>query len=138
MPRNMLSGYQLEQLLRKTVSKLPTSSGALVFTRAYKAIHDALLRWSAFSPHGNSCADEWSKAGPTPNPTRAGLFGDDHSPLRLCCQPPPRLKSELAVFDLGFFEEVEDLKYSYSKLKREAEKLAKPKVKNVSSKVVSL
>lgn len=36
-----------------------------------------------------------------------------------------RLRSELAVFDLGFFEEVEDLKYSYATLKREAEKLAK-------------
>ncbi len=36
-----------------------------------------------------------------------------------------RLRSQLAVFDLGFFEEVEDLKYSYASLKREAEKLAK-------------
>lgn len=36
-----------------------------------------------------------------------------------------RLRSELAVFDLGFFEEVEDLKYSYATLKREAERLAK-------------
>lgn len=36
-----------------------------------------------------------------------------------------RLRSELAVFDVGFFEEVEDLKYSYATLKREAEKLAK-------------
>ena len=36
-----------------------------------------------------------------------------------------RLRSELEVFDLGFFEEVEDLKYSYATLKREAEKLAK-------------
>lgn len=36
-----------------------------------------------------------------------------------------RLRSELEVFDLGFFEEVEDLKYSYVALKREAEKLAK-------------
>lgn len=40
-----------------------------------------------------------------------------------------RLKSELAVFDLGFFEEIEDLKYSYKKLKREAEKLAKKEVR---------
>eukprot|EP00752_Nemacystus_decipiens_P018631 g16705.t1 len=36
-----------------------------------------------------------------------------------------RLRAELAVFDVGFFEEVEDLKYSYAILKREAEKLAK-------------
>lgn len=35
-----------------------------------------------------------------------------------------RLRSELSTFDLGFFEEVEDLKYSYASLKREAEKLA--------------
>ena len=41
-----------------------------------------------------------------------------------------RLKSELAGFDLGFFEEVEDLKYSYAKLKREAEKMAKGKVRS--------
>ena len=40
-------------------------------------------------------------------------------------QENARLRSELAVFDLGFFEEVEDLKYSYATLKREAEKLAK-------------
>ncbi|CAM9306993.1 unnamed protein product [Ectocarpus fasciculatus] len=36
-----------------------------------------------------------------------------------------RLRSELEVFDLGFFEEVEDLKYSYASLRREADKLAR-------------
>lgn len=41
-----------------------------------------------------------------------------------------RLRSELAMFDLSFFEEVEDLKYSYTKLKREAETLARGKVWN--------
>ena len=42
--------------------------------------------------------------------------------------PVPRLRSELAVFDLGFFEEVEDLKYSYATLKQEATKLANKQV----------
>lgn len=32
------------------------------------------------------------------------------------------------MFDLGFFEEIEDLKYSYAKLKREAKQLAKTQV----------
>ncbi|CAN0001395.1 unnamed protein product, partial [Ectocarpus sp. 13 AM-2016] len=36
-----------------------------------------------------------------------------------------KLRSELEVFDLGFFEEVEDLKYSYASLRREADKLAR-------------
>lgn len=34
------------------------------------------------------------------------------------------------MFDLGFFEEIEDLKYSYAKLKREAETFARGKVWN--------
>lgn len=49
------------------------------------------------------------------------------NPLRCICRflvPCFRLKSELAVFDRGFFEEVEDLKYSYATLKREAGRLA--------------
>lgn len=41
----------------------------------------------------------------------------------------PRLKGELEMFDLGFFEEVEDLKYSYSRLKREARKLGEKGVR---------
>lgn len=41
-----------------------------------------------------------------------------------------RLRSELAMFDLRFFEEVEDIKYSYAKLKQEAETLARGKVWN--------
>lgn len=32
------------------------------------------------------------------------------------------------MFDLGFFEEVEDLKYSYATLKQEATKLANKQV----------
>lgn len=32
------------------------------------------------------------------------------------------------MFDLGFFEEVEDLKYSYAALKQEATKLANKQV----------
>lgn len=39
------------------------------------------------------------------------------------------LRAEVSSFDLGFFEEMEDLKYSYARLKREVEKLAGKEVK---------
>lgn len=67
------------------------------------------------------------------------------NPLRCICWllvPCFRLKSELAVFDRGFFEEVEDLKYSYATLKREAGRLAANQVgflthENVAAKLES-
>lgn len=43
-----------------------------------------------------------------------------------------RLRAELETFDLGFFEEVEDLKYSYAKLRREATRLAKKQARGCS------
>lgn len=57
--------------------------------------------------------------------TKGGEYGNKTAALEA---ENARLKEDLAVFDLGFFEEVEDLKYSYVKLKRGAKKLAENQV----------
>ncbi|CAM9599986.1 unnamed protein product [Scytosiphon promiscuus] len=111
-----------EVLLEPSTAEIPTSD-ALGSPPAYQ---DVVKGPGGFEPRlipdevGDEGSDNGSSGGGKDDAVDAAV-AVANAALE---EENARLRSELAVFDLGFFEEVEDLKYSYTSLKREADKLA--------------
>lgn len=98
------------------------TTGEIARRAGRKDTGDALNDWD----EGRTTDRSWNAAGSNDDTrVKAATAATVAREAAALQEENARLRSELEVFDLGFFEEVEDLKYSYASLRREADKLAR-------------